>query len=88
MHARPHHTLSTNTLIILWYMKWYCVCLCVSHGQDPVSIAAAAAGPPASDHPLLEQRHLSIDLLQQLQVTFLWRLGRTQHVVQLHCQVT
>lgn len=60
-----------------------------SHSDDLLSVLLAGAGPPSFDGLLFEQRHQFVHWLgQQLQGTFFWRLGRTQHVVQVHHQVT
>lgn len=64
-------------------------CVCFSHSDDLLSVLLAGAGPPSFDGLLFKQRHQFVGrLVQKLQVTFFWRLGRTQHVVQVHYQVT
>lgn len=64
-------------------------CVCFAHSDDLLPVLLAGAGPPSFDGLLFKQRHQFVHrLLQKLQVTFLWRLGRTQHVVQVHHQVT
>lgn len=65
-----------------------CVCLC-SHSDDLLSIVLAGAGPPAFDGLLFKQRHQFVRwLVKHLKGTLLWRLCWTQHVVQVHHQVT
>lgn len=65
-----------------------CVCLC-SHSDDLLSIVLAGAGPPAFDSLLFKQRHQFFRwLVEHLKGTLLWRLCWTQHVVQVHHQVT
>lgn len=65
------------------------VSVCFAHSDDLLSVLLAGAGPPPFDRLLFKQRHQLVHrLVQELQVALLWRLGRTQHVVQVHDQVT
>ena len=67
-----------------------CVCVCMGpHSQLGVPVEQAAAGPPALHALLLEQRDALVRrLLQHLQAALHRALGRPQHAVQVHLQVT
>lgn len=61
----------------------------IAHSDDLLPVLVTRAGPPAFDSLLFEKRHQLVPrLVEKLQATFLRGLGWTQHVVQVHHQVT
>lgn len=73
----------------IWLILLSLVSYNITHSDDLLPVIVTRARPPAFDGLLFEQRHeLLPRLVQKLQVTFLRRFGWTQHVVQVHHQVT
>lgn len=86
-YAKKKRAVGLYVFASLWKIV-LCVRLC-SHSDDLLSVILAGAGPPAFDGLLFKQRHQFVQwLVEHLKGTFLWRLCWTQHVVQVHHQVT